>query len=56
MLPIQQLKCRQQHELPFIDEVRSQLAHRVALIPWQVDPPIGMDGLRRITQLDGAIA
>ena len=45
------LRCRQQHELPFIDEVKSQLTRRVALIPWQVDPPIGVDGLRRITQL-----
>lgn len=46
------LQLRQQHELPFIDEVRSKLAHRVAMIPWQVDPPVGVDALRRITQLD----
>ena len=50
------LKCRQRYELPFIDEVRSQLAHRVALISWQVDPPTGVDGLRRITQPDGSVA
>ncbi len=50
------LKRRQQHELPFIDEVKSQLASRVALIPWQVDPPTGVDGLRRITQLDDSVA
>ena len=47
---------RQQYELPFIDEVKSQLASRVALIPWQVDPPTGVDGLRSITQLDDAVA
>ena len=41
------LKRRQQHELPFIDEVKSQLARRVALIPWQVDPPTGVDGFAK---------
>jgi arsenite-transporting ATPase len=50
------LKRRQHHELPFIDEVGSQLARRVALIPWQVDPPTGVDGLRSITQLDNSVA
>ncbi|WP_404305465.1 arsenical pump-driving ATPase [Neorhodopirellula lusitana] len=40
------LRHRQQHELPFIDEVKSKLAKRVALIPWQVDPPTGLEGLR----------
>jgi arsenite/tail-anchored protein-transporting ATPase len=50
------LRHRQQHELPFIDEVKSQLARRVALIPWQVDPPTGVDGLRRITQCDNSVA
>ncbi len=46
------LKYRQRHELPFITEVRSQLAQRVALIPWQVNPPIGADRLRKLTQLE----
>lgn len=50
------LKRRQYHELSFIEEVRSQHANRVALIPWQADPPIGIDGLRRITQLDNSLA
>lgn len=50
------LKRRQYHELPFIEEVSSQLAHRVALIPWQADPPTGMDGLRRITRPENAAA
>ncbi|SMP59424.1 arsenite efflux ATP-binding protein ArsA [Neorhodopirellula lusitana] len=40
------LRHRQQHELQFIDEVKSKLAKRVALIPWQVDPPTGLEGLR----------
>lgn len=50
------LRRRQEHELPFIDEVKSQLARRVALIPWQVDPPTGVDGLRKITQCDSSVA
>ncbi|MEQ9410204.1 MAG: arsenical pump-driving ATPase [Fuerstiella sp.] len=50
------LRRRQQHELPFIDEIRSNLAERVALIPWQIDPPIGVEGLRRITECDSSIA
>ena len=49
------LRRRQQHELPFIDEVQTQLASRLALIPWQIDPPTGIEGLRRITQLDGSV-
>jgi arsenite-transporting ATPase len=50
------LRRRQQNELPFIDEVNSQLAHRVALIPWQADPPTGVEGLRRITQLNSSVS
>ena len=42
------LRRRQHHELPFIDEVRSTLATRVALVPWQSEPPTGLAGLRRI--------
>jgi len=42
------LKLRQQHELPYIDEVNSQLAQRVSLIPWQVKPPTGRRGLSRL--------
>lgn len=42
------LKSRRQQEIPFIDEVKSGLAQRVVLIPWQLDPPTGVDGLRRL--------
>ncbi|WP_442506184.1 arsenical pump-driving ATPase [Novipirellula sp. SH528] len=42
------LRRRQHHELPFIDEVGSSLATRVAMVPWQVEPPTGIAGLRRI--------
>ncbi|MGB7346724.1 MAG: arsenical pump-driving ATPase [Pirellulaceae bacterium] len=42
------LRHRQHHELQFIDEVRASLATRIALIPWQVEPPVGLVGLRRV--------
>lgn len=42
------LRQRQQHELQFIDEVETTLAKRVALIPWQLEPPVGLEGLRRV--------
>lgn len=49
------LRSRQQHERPFIAEVQQQHAQRVALIPWQVDPPTGVEGLRGIAQLDHSL-
>lgn len=48
------LRHRQRYELPFIDEVQSELAKRFALIPWQPEPPTGIDGLRNLTQLDNS--
>jgi arsenite-transporting ATPase len=44
----QTLRQRQQHEWPFIHEVRTSLTSRVALIPWQIEPPTGLAGLRRV--------
>jgi len=41
------LRRRRLHELPFLDEVKSKLACRIALIPWQVDPPTGIEALRK---------
>ncbi len=35
-------------ELRYIAEVRDKLGQRVALIPWQAEPPIGAEGLRRL--------
>jgi len=49
------LRRRQQHELPFIGEVKSELASCVAMVPWQVDPPAGVEALRKITQLDSTV-
>lgn len=48
------LRQRQHHELPFIDEVQSTLATRLALVPWQPEPPTGFAGLRRIIQAETA--
>jgi len=42
------LRQRQQYEIPFIEEVKSSLTSRMALIPWQVESPTGLEGLRRI--------
>jgi arsenite-transporting ATPase len=42
------LQRRKHHELQFIDEVKASLASRVVLIPWQIEPPTGLDGLRRV--------
>ena len=42
------LASRRQHEGDFLREVAVQLATRVALIPWQVEPPVGIEGLRRL--------
>jgi arsenite-transporting ATPase len=35
-------------ELPFIAEVRGQLAHRVALVPWKPETPVGPERLREL--------
>ncbi len=43
------LKKRQQHEQKFLREVTEVQANRVAIIPWQIDPPTGLQGLSRLT-------
>ena len=45
------LASRQRHEATFLREVAEQYASRVALIPWQLEPPVGIEGLRRLTKL-----
>jgi arsenite-transporting ATPase len=39
---------RGQRELPFIAEVRDQLADRVALVPWKAEAPVGPERLREL--------
>ena len=37
-------------EIPYIDEVRKDMSSRLALIPWQPEPPVGPDRLRELAQ------
>jgi len=47
------LRGRQCHEAKFIREVITEHAQRTAIIPWQIDPPVGHQALK---QLVGAVA
>ena len=40
------LLSRKVNERAYIDEVTQGLAHRVALVPWLVEPPTGAVGLQ----------
>jgi arsenite-transporting ATPase len=42
------LVARQRHEGQFLHEVATEHASRVALVPWQVTAPVGIDGLRAL--------
>jgi arsenite-transporting ATPase len=42
------LRGRQSHEEPFIREVVVEHAQRTALIPWQIDPPVGYQAMKRL--------
>jgi arsenite-transporting ATPase len=42
------LVSRQRHEGQFLREVATQHASRVALVPWQVMAPVGVEGLRAV--------
>src|SRR6056297_2298630 len=44
------MKQRQSHERQYLSEVQQTLANRVAMIPWQIEPPTGLQGLSRLTQ------
>ncbi|MCW5962529.1 MAG: arsenical pump-driving ATPase [Bryobacterales bacterium] len=39
-------------ELPFIGEVHTQLASRLALVSWKPEPPVGAERLRQLAQPD----
>ncbi len=47
------LVARRAHEAPFVAEVRAK-SPRVALIPWQAEPPIGAAALGRLTAAHAA--
>jgi arsenite-transporting ATPase len=42
---------RARRELPFLREVREQLASNVVTVPWTPDPPIGPENLRRLVSV-----
>lgn len=44
------LKRRQVNEETFLREVEDELANRWVTIPWQLEPPVGVDRLRILTQ------
>jgi len=46
------MKRRQSHEQKYLREVNETQASRVAIIPWQIDPPIGLNELRKLTRHD----
>ncbi|KLU07546.1 Arsenical pump-driving ATPase [Rhodopirellula islandica] len=43
------MKQRQSHEQQYLREVSEVQANRVAIIPWQLEPPTGLQGLSRLT-------
>ncbi len=52
MVNILHEKCglveRGRREIPFIGEVRGQLASRLAVIPWAIAPPVGVTHFRNL--------
>ncbi len=42
------LKERRLHEQQYVREVMEKQATRTALIPWQIDPPVGQNGLEKL--------
>lgn len=49
------LRSRQAQEAVYIREVVEDLAKRVALVPWQPDPPVGVTRLRKMTAAPEAL-
>lgn len=43
---------RQLHEQKYLREVKETHSDRVAMVPWQIEPPTGLSGLSRLTQRD----
>ncbi|QDU52278.1 arsenical pump-driving ATPase [Gimesia panareensis] len=43
------LRQRQSNEQKYLREVTETQASRVAIIPWQIQPPTGLQGLRQLT-------
>lgn len=45
------LRGRQSHEAKFIREVIAEHAQRTAIIPWQMDPPVGYQALKQLVRV-----
>jgi len=43
------MKQRQSHEQKYLREVKEVQANRVAIIPWQIEPPTGLGALSQLT-------
>lgn len=50
------LKLRQLHEQKYIREVIELYSARVAIVPWQIEPPTGLDRLSRLSHSDSRVA
>lgn len=50
------MKQRQSHERKYLREVKEDHASRIAIIPWQMEPPIGLQALSRLTDSNLAAA
>jgi arsenite-transporting ATPase len=46
------MKQRQSHEQKYLHEVKEVHASRVAIIPWQIAPPTGLQALSRLTHFE----
>lgn len=46
------LKQRQLQELAYLREVKDMRAGRTVIIPWQLEPPTGLQALRRLSNAD----
>ena len=46
------MKQRQSHEHKYLREVRDVHARHAFVIPWQMEPPTGLQGLRQLTQTE----
>ncbi len=44
------LRGRQSHEARFIQEVIAEHAQRTAIIPWQIEPPVGYQALKQLVR------
>lgn len=50
------MKQRQLHEQKYLREVKEVQAGRVVIIPWQIEPPTGLQALSRLTRPDSIVA